>query len=267
MTATAPAPGARADRGNPPGPGHEQQIASPPKMRRRPAMIAASVACIAVGGLVSAWAWQTTSNTNSVLTVRQDVLRGEVVTRDDLVVVQAGADLAIKAVPGELLEEVAGKTAALDIAAGSVVTPGQLTDEPVPASDRSVVGVSLAAGLLPAGQVHNGDRVRVVVTEGGGEAGTTSGTAGSVEGIVRGIQSDEVTGNTLASVEVAADEAVRVASAAAAGKVALVLEHQVVPGDAAPEGGASPAPEGGASAAPEGEAARGDQAAGDGAGE
>lgn len=226
MTATAPAPGMRAERGNPGVPGAAgQQLAPPPKMRRRPAMIALSIACIAVGGMASAWAWQATSDTNTVLTVSDTVLRGEVITREDLVRVQVGTDLAITAVPADQIEAVVGRTAVLDIAEGSVLTADQFADEVFPTAGNSIVGVSLTAGLLPAGQVGVGDKVRVVTT-GDNVDGSDEGTEEAVDGIIRNISADDVTGNTLANVEISGDDAVRVASAAATGNVALILEHQ-----------------------------------------
>ncbi|MBL0884842.1 SAF domain-containing protein [Myceligenerans indicum] len=200
-------------------------------------MIALSVACICVGGLASAWAWTATSNTNQVLTVRETVYRGEVIAEDDLVPVRLGVDPAIQAYPAERIGEVVGRAAQLDIAAGSVVTPGQLSDAAVPGPGMSVVGVSLAAGLLPADQITLGDKVRVVTTANDPAAGTSApeGSATAVDGVVRGLLDDTVTGNTLVNVEVSADQAVRVASAAAAGHVALVLEYQA-PAGAGPAG-------------------------------
>jgi hypothetical protein len=46
------------------------RVAPAPKLRRRPALIAASVAAICLGGLLAAFAWTATSNTQSVLAMR-----------------------------------------------------------------------------------------------------------------------------------------------------------------------------------------------------
>lgn len=265
MTATAPAPGARAERGTPgdPGAAPDQRIAPPPKMRRRPAMIALSIACIAVGGLAAAWAWQTTSSTNTVLAARETVLRGEVIEAADVIEVQVGTDPAVAAIPAELVGDVVGRTAGLDIAQGSVFTYDQVQEEPIPAPGRSVVGLSLPAGLMPQGQVRNGDAVRVVTTD--GETGTTDATATGVAGIVRGLSSDEVSGNAIANVEVSAEEAVRVASAASAGKVALILEHQAGDTSAgtADDAATDPAPEQSPAPESEGDAAGAGRSSGD----
>lgn len=197
-------------------------------MRRRPALVALSVACICAGGLASAWAWQSTSNTQEVLTVRDTVHRGEVIGAEDLVVVRIGVDPAIQAVPADERSSLAGMRAALDIAAGSVVTASQLTDAAVPPEGSSVVGVSLTAGMLPVGQVEVGDKVRVVPTAGAQGTGADPATwaAQPISAVVVGLSIDEVTGNTLVNVQVPSADAAAVATAAAGGEVAVVLDSQ-----------------------------------------
>jgi hypothetical protein len=194
-------------------------------MRRRPALVALSVACICAGGLASAWAWQSTSNTREVLTVRETVHRGEVIGAEDLVVVRIGVDPAIQPVPAGERSSLVGMRAALDIAAGSVVTASQLTDAAVPPEGSSVVGVSLTAGMLPVGQVAVGDKVRVVPTAGGQGSGVDPATQ-PISAVVVGLSIDEVTGNTLVNVQVLSADAAAVATAAAGGAVAVVLDSQ-----------------------------------------
>jgi hypothetical protein len=171
-----------------PGAVPEPQIAPPPKMRRRPAMIALAVACICVGGLASAWAWTATSNTNQVLTVRETIHRGQVIAAENLVPVQLGTDPALRAVPAARMDELVGRTATLDIPVGSVITEGQWSAETVPGPGRSVVGVSLTPGLLPENMVRAGDRVRVVMTSNGsaGEGGDDRDDAPVEQGVQLG---------------------------------------------------------------------------------
>ena len=228
MTTTTPAPdAARVERSGRTGGGAAglDQIAPPPKMRRRPAMIALSVALICVGGLASAWAWQSTSTAREVLTVRETVLRGGLIEEDNLVRVRIGVDPAIKAVPAAEMATLVKKRAALDIVAHSVVTEGQITDAVVPPKGFSVVGLSLTSAMLPAGnQLVVGDKVRVVTTGGEGAAAATAPAAYGAT-VVR-LSADEITGNTLVNVQVATDVAPGVARRAAAGQVALVLDSR-----------------------------------------
>lgn len=228
MTTTTPAPdAARVERpgrasGGSAGP---DQIAPPPKMRRRPALIALSVALICVGGLASAWAWQSTSTAQEVLTVRETVHRGQVIEKDNLVTVQIGVDPAIDAVLASDAATLEGKRAALDIAAGGVVTDDQIADKIVPPKDYSVVGLSLTAAMLPTEQLIPGDRVRVVMTAGEGGASPVAAAKAFPADVVE-LSVDEITGNTLVNVQVPKPDAPGIATLAAAGQVALVLDSQ-----------------------------------------
>ncbi|MGI5188957.1 SAF domain-containing protein [Promicromonospora sp. CA-289599] len=227
MTTTTPAPdAARVERSGRPGGGATgpDQIAPPPKMRRRPAMIALSVALICVGGLASGWAWQSTSTAQEVLTVRETVLRGAVIEEDNLVIVRIGVDPAIQTVKASEMATLVGQRAALDIAAKSVVTPDQVTDAVVPPKGFSVVGLSLTAAMLPTEQLAAGDKVRVVTT--GGEDNAAAPPPAAYGATVVRSSPDEITGNTLVNVQVATDVAPGVARRAAAGEVALVLDSQ-----------------------------------------
>lgn len=189
-------------------------------------MIALSVALICVGGLASGWAWQSTSTAQEVLTVRETVLRGELIEEDNLVIVRIGVDPAIKAVPAVEMATLVGQRAALDIVAHSVVTEGQVKDVVVPPKGFSVVGLSLTAAMLPTGnQLVAGDKVRVVTTTAGEGAAAAAAPAAYGATVVRS-SPDEITGNTLVNVQVATDVAPGVARRAAAGEVALVLDSQ-----------------------------------------
>lgn len=208
--------------GTAPGPG---QIAPPPKQRRRPALVAVGVACVAVGGMASAFAWQATSNAQEVLTVRETIHRGEVIAEDDLLSVRIGVDPAIRPVLAADLDTIVGKHAALDISVGGVVTAEQVTDAPVPPQGQSVVGVSLTPTQLPSNQLRVGDRVRVVTTAEAAGAASTS-TPQAVAAVVAMTTLDEMTGNTLVNVQVPSEAAPAIAAKAAAGSVALVLDSQ-----------------------------------------
>ncbi|MEU2200145.1 SAF domain-containing protein [Isoptericola sp. NPDC019482] len=225
MTTTTPVPEntrARGQASADPSGAPAGQIAPPPKMRRRPALIALSVVLVCVGALASAFAFQSMSNSQEVLTVRETINRGQVIDADDLVVVQIGVDPALQAVPASSAEAVVGKRAALDIAAGGVLTAEQVTDESVPSAGNSVVGVSVTAAMLPAGQVRSGDEVRIVTTS---TSGDTEGPT-AVAGVVVGVTTDTVSGNTLVNVQVAAGDAPQVAAASAEGSAAIVVDSQ-----------------------------------------
>ncbi|WP_277211470.1 SAF domain-containing protein [Isoptericola croceus] len=218
MTTTVPADATRApwrrpDSGD--GPAGAPSVAPPPKLRRRPVLIVAGVAAICLGALLSLWAYSSTSEAQSVLAMRHTIERGQVITANDVMTVQIGLDPALQALPASDLDSVIGMRAALDLPAGGLVTAEQVTDSPIPADGTSVVGISLAAGQLPVGQVRVGDTVRIVTTEGEVEA---------VQAEVVDVAADDLSGTTILNVQVDYDDAPEVAARAASGKVAIVLD-------------------------------------------
>ncbi|GAA1988788.1 hypothetical protein GCM10009718_27960 [Isoptericola halotolerans] len=221
MTTTVPADATRSARRGvePAAPAPAASVAPPPKLRRRPVLVVAGVAAICLGALLSLWAYSSTSEAQSVLAVRQTVERGQVISADDLMTVQVGVDPALQVLPSGDLDTVVGMRAALDLSAGNLVTAEQVTDTPIPADGTSVVGVSLSAGTLPVGQVRVGDPVRIVTTAGGADEDPQV-----VEAEVVDITGDELSGTTILNLQVDFDDAPVVASRAASGDVAVVLD-------------------------------------------
>ena len=68
------------------------------------------------------------------------------ITRDELIAVQVGGDLGLRSVPASRVESLVGQRAALDVAAGSLLTPEAVTAENVPAVGFSLVGVAASPG-------------------------------------------------------------------------------------------------------------------------
>src|ERR1035438_9604534 len=91
-----------------------ESITPPPRLRRRPALVAASVAAICLGALLAVWAYTGASTSQDVLAVRTTVHRGELITRDDLMTAQVGVDPALKPLPASAADTVVGKRAAMD---------------------------------------------------------------------------------------------------------------------------------------------------------
>ena len=126
----------------------ERGVAAPPKLRRRPVLVAASIAAVCVGGLLGAFAWTATSNTRSVVAVRAAVERGAVIGREDLMAVQVGLDPALTPIPAAQVDTLVGQRAAVDMAAGTLVTREQVSNVVLPPRGTSIVGVALPAGKL-----------------------------------------------------------------------------------------------------------------------
>ncbi len=199
-------------------------LAAPPKLRRRPVALVVSVATVVLGSMVGLWLWSAAGHTTEVLAVRTLVHRGEVIDRDDLMVVRVSLDPAVRTVPAAQADAVAGQRAALDLAAGGLLTPGDLAAMVVPARGMSVVGIGLAPGMLPAEPIAPGDAVRVVQTP--GQQGEVAGTPVTIPATVVGVHPSEAGDQTIVDVLVPSEAAADLAARAATGKVALVLDSR-----------------------------------------
>ncbi|WP_238999385.1 SAF domain-containing protein [Segeticoccus rhizosphaerae] len=202
------------------------EVAPPPKMRRRPLLIAASVAAVCLGALLGVLAFTSMSSTTSVVAVRSTVHRGEVIEADDLMAVQVGVDPALTPIPAADLQSLVGQRAAMDLAAGGLVTRQDVTRSVLPADGMSVVGVSLPPGGLPGTALQAGDQVRIVSTPGMDGTYRGSGSQAQVKATVVSVRQLPDGGQQVVDVSVPRDQAADLVARAATGKVALVLDSR-----------------------------------------
>lgn len=201
------------------------QLVPPPKLRRRPALLAAALVAICLGALLAAWAWTATSNTQEVLVARHTIERGSVIEADDLSRVQLSADPALKPVPASQFDEVVGQRAAYDVAAGGMLTPDSFSSAVVPSGTDSIVGIALTPTQAPGLDLATGDRVRVVVTPAQG-ADLPTGVPQFSEAVVAGVHVSDETGQLIVDLLVPHADAAVLATRAATGNVSLVLDSR-----------------------------------------
>ncbi len=199
-------------------------LAAPPKPRRRPFALVASVAVVLLGAVLGLWLWSMAGSTTEVLAVRSLVHRGEVIDRDDLVTVRVGVDPAVRTVPAGQADAIAGQRAALDLAPGGLLAPDAVAPTVLPARGMSVVGVGLTQGMLPAEPLASGDTVRIVQTP--GLQGEIEGAPVTVPATVVGVHASQGGDQMIVDVLVPVDAAADLAARAATGKVALVLDSR-----------------------------------------
>lgn len=222
MSTTTTKPGRTLDQESSPA---APAFAPPPKLRRRPALVAGAIAAICLGALLAGWAWTATTSTQEVLVARNSVERGSVIEADDLARVRLSADPALQPVAGGQLDQVVGQRAAYDIAAGSMLTPDSFSATVVPAEGQSVVGVALTPAQAPGLALQNGDRVRVVVTPAQGD-GLPAGTPLANDAEVVGVHLDDVTGQAVVDLLVPRADAAVLATRVATGNVAIILDSR-----------------------------------------
>jgi hypothetical protein len=195
----------------------------PPKLRRRPGLVAGGVAAICSGALLAGWAWTSTTHTEEVLAARDSIHRGDVITAGDIQRVRISGDPALRPLPASAYDSVIGQRAALDVSAGGLLTTDTTTDEALPPEGQSVVGVSLTAAQAPGLPLRGGDRVRIVVTPGQNGNDPAGAPQFSFAEVVD-TRTDETTGNIVVDVLIPYADAGVLASRAATGNVALVLD-------------------------------------------
>ena len=200
-------------------------LVPPPKLRRRPAIVAGAIGAVCLGAVLAAWAWSSSTSTQQVLVATSAIPRGTVIEAGDLTTVRISLDPAVAVLPASAADEVVGQRTALDVAAGGLLTPAMVQEGSLPASGQSVVGVALKPEQAPGETLLAGDRVRVVVTPGQDGEGPNGAPEFSSAEVV-GIHHDSETGQTVVDLLVPHAEASLLAARVATGNVALVLDSR-----------------------------------------
>ncbi|GAB2473228.1 SAF domain-containing protein [Xylanimonas ulmi] len=205
-------------------PVEDPRAGTPPKLVRRPIAIAAGALVALAGGLGAGWLWNTLTNVDQVLVLVADVPRGAVIEAADLGVATLNADPLLKPVPASSRANVVGKRAAVDLSAGSLLTPTSSASDIQPAAGKSLVPFELTPAQATGLSLKVGDAVKVVDTPQAGAE--TVGNPASTSAVVAMIGVTESTGATIVSLEAPSTDAGVLASRIATGNVALVLESR-----------------------------------------
>lgn len=230
---TSPVPGPGAGRiPGPAGPPSYQPVAAPRMLRqrrRRPGLIALSVALIAVGGLSGAVLYTSSGQRTSVVVLARDVPIGAQITRADLTEASLALDPVVKSVKASDETTLVGQRAAVDLKAGSLLAPSQVTRTTLVGPTEQLVGVSLKPSQLPATPLSPGLRVLIVSTPDPNavSAGKTSTGDTAPQTLAATVVKvgDPATGTGITTVDVAVPvgDGPALASRVATGNVALIV--------------------------------------------
>jgi hypothetical protein len=194
-----------------------------PRGRRRPALLALGVALMAVGALAAVWLLNAAAQRAPVLYVVRDVPYGSVITEGDLGRVDVSVDPAVRTVPASELDSVIGSIAATELAAGSLLTRGQIGHVAPPMSGEVLVPLALPAARMPAGGLQPGDRVLVVDTPAEGADPVNQAPSTIPATVVRTGETD-LNGVTVVDVTVATGDGPALAARTPTGRIALVVQ-------------------------------------------
>ncbi|MFY1614669.1 SAF domain-containing protein [Micromonospora sp. WMMD736] len=155
-----------------------------------------------------------------VLALARDVGAGQTIRDPDLKVVRIVPGDAVQVVGESQRETVVGRTAAVPLVAGSLLSPGQMGGSAFPPVGQSVIAVGVKAGKAPAGMTV-GSRVTVLVVPPTAN-GSPAGQAVRASASVSAIEVPDAAGLTAVSLLLSSDAALQVSLAS--GDVSLILQ-------------------------------------------
>ena len=205
------------------------QLPGPPRLRRRPAVLGIGLALVAVGGLTAAWFASAVDSSTPVVVAAAPLLRGQVVTAEQLSTGQVSGVSASALTPASQLQSLVGRTVVTDVPAGATVPGSAVTEDPLPGAGESVVGILLPPGQVPTVDLRPGSQVRIVATPRSQDDPPVTTPRGTAAVLVS-TSVDESTGHTVANVQVPAAQAPAIAALAATGRAALVLDADTAAG-------------------------------------
>ena len=175
-----------------------------PASRRRTRIAGGTaLAGFAIGGNVLLYA--SLDDRAEVLQVVDDIRAGDIITADDVRVVEVDLDPTVPVVRADDLALVAGQHARVHIASGTLMAPVLLQPGPLVGPGSAVVAVELRPTLVPDG-LRERSLVELIVIGDDVELRT----AGRV--VTRPVDVDGVSGVVSMSVEVASSDAARIAA-------------------------------------------------------
>ncbi|MHB8451716.1 MAG: SAF domain-containing protein [Mycobacteriales bacterium] len=128
--------GAREDRFGPAGP-----VRAPMRPRRRPALVALSLALATAGGVLTASLVGDAGGRLGVLALTRDVPIGAVISASDLTAARLAPDANLAPMPAREESSVLGQVAAVELLPGSLLTRGEITTATLPAAGQELVGL------------------------------------------------------------------------------------------------------------------------------
>jgi SAF domain len=199
------------------------------RLRRRSVPLAAGgVVLVVACALVFAEGWLAAGNRQPVLALARAVTAGQVITAADLETVRVSVAGPVSLIPASRQAEVAGSTAAVSLAEGSLLA-GSDIGTPPPVRGQVRLGIALKPGAYPP-DLDAGQDVDVLATPAAAASGSPSSGAASAalpvgEAVVLSVSPASAaggSGETVAELQMSADVMPQVAAANAAGQVALV---------------------------------------------
>ena len=198
-----------------------------PRRRRRWSRLAAGVMTVLVClfGFLAASSAVLGAHATQVLAVARAVPAGAALTPADLTVVSVHPAAGVATVPAREQAQLAGRTVAVPLTPGTLLSAAELGPPQYPPAGEAVVALPLAAGAFPP-QMQAGARVAVLDGRAAGPASgqQTAGPSAVLAGVVTAITPDGGAGGTQTVVSLLVDTAAVPAVEQLASPVLVLLD-------------------------------------------
>ena len=184
--------------------------------------IGAGLFVVAVFALAGAWFYANTNDRVAVIAARNTIERGDVVTVDDLRVVQVDSDDQLNLLGREESGLIVGRVALTDLAPGTLVTPEQFAASGLIETGEGIVGLALDPGEYPSLSIRPGDLVSVVQVPRANDTGAAEDLVLVEEALVVDVGGIGVQNQLFISLSTSRELAGQVAAAAAQDRVRLI---------------------------------------------
>ncbi|MFE6510277.1 SAF domain-containing protein [Nocardioides sp. NPDC057764] len=204
-------------------PGQPQKVV---RGRRQNGLAIAAGLLVLVLALAGAAWGMTAGDKASVLAVGKPVAKGHTISREDLVSTAVAGPKAT--IPVEDVNSVVGKTAAVDLVEGQILTEAMVTSDPVPAEGESLIGLALDPARVPGSGLAAGDSVDIVAVPAAEQAQADAEALDSPTVLADAAQVYDVAGaatsggQVLVTVVVDDSDSARIAAYSTANRVAVV---------------------------------------------
>jgi hypothetical protein len=183
--------------------------------------VALGVVLIVGLAAAGAWLYSSAGAKTPVVVVVQSVPAGHAITRADVSTVEVAG--GVTAIAGANLESVIGQDAAVALLPNMLLQRSMLTAATGLDPGIAEVGVAVTSGQIPADGLVPGDTVQILRLPGDGASSSQPAQELVAQARVFAVRADPAqAGGTLLTLTVPSSQAALVATAAGAGKVALV---------------------------------------------
>lgn len=193
-----------------------------PRSRCNTGRIALGLVVLAISALAAVVVFSSAADRVTVIGVARDVPAGKAITESDLRDVSISRGSGLRTIPTQDASKVVGRTAAVGLVAGSLLSPGQLADGPLLPTGTVVTGAVLKSGQFPVG-LGIGDQVDVVETAAADSSGVGEPVPRGSATVVDLSESGDGQGAVTVSLAVRSESAAAISSAGAAGRLSLVV--------------------------------------------